>query len=102
MERALPRRDTAPVTHRMFDRGLLPEGIAHDPSTGTLYVTSTRRGSVTAIDRKGIESTFVAGDGVALLGAARRSTLLRAACGSSAHLRPSFTLIGASASRPIT
>ena len=36
----LPRLDFAPTAFELEDRGLLPEGIAHDPATGDFFVGS--------------------------------------------------------------
>ncbi len=41
LEKKLPRLDFAPVAFELEDRGLLPEGIAHDAKSGNFFVGST-------------------------------------------------------------
>ena len=41
LEKKLPRLDFAPIAFELEDRGLLPEGIAHDAKSGNFFVGST-------------------------------------------------------------
>ena len=47
------------VAFRLAEKDLLTEGIAHDPTTGTSYVTSVRRRKIVAVDKSGAARDFV-------------------------------------------
>jgi hypothetical protein len=49
MQARLPRLDYAPTAFELDDRGMIPEGIAHDAVTGAFFVGSVARGTVTRI-----------------------------------------------------
>jgi len=49
----------ASVAHPLDDAGLLPEDLAYDPRTRTLYVSSIHRRKVIAIDSTGTQRDFV-------------------------------------------
>jgi hypothetical protein len=46
MESRLPRLDYAPTAFELDDRALIPEGIAHDPSSGAFFVGSVAKGTI--------------------------------------------------------
>lgn len=52
-----PRSSMAPVYHRFSDKTLLPEGVARDPMTGTVFVGSAR-GKITALLKGKAEQHF--------------------------------------------
>lgn len=50
----------SPVAFTVPERDLLAEGVAHDPETGTFFVTGVHRRKVVRVDREGRVSDFVA------------------------------------------
>lgn len=52
------RTPDAPVALRLRDPKLIPEGIAHDPVTGTLYLGSIAQRKIVAVDRRGRARDF--------------------------------------------
>jgi hypothetical protein len=46
MESRLPRLDYAPTAFELDDRALIPEGIAHDASSGAFFVGSVAKGTI--------------------------------------------------------
>jgi sugar lactone lactonase YvrE len=56
---ALPPTRSA-VAHSLPERDLIPEGIAHDPQTNTLFVGSIYKRKVVAVDARGNARDFVA------------------------------------------
>ena len=53
LEAKLPRLDYAPVSLRLEDRTIIPEGIAHDPHSGRFYMGSIAHRKVLEIDPDG-------------------------------------------------
>ena len=61
---AATRALTAPlpastVLHRLTDRSFHAEGVAHDPGTGRLFVSSARHGTVLMLDTLGEATPFI-------------------------------------------
>jgi sugar lactone lactonase YvrE len=56
---ALPETRSA-VAHTLAERDLIPEGVAHDPRTDTLFVGSIYKRKVVAVDARGGARDFVA------------------------------------------
>lgn len=52
-------RGTATVAATLGERDLMPEGLARDPRTGTLYLSSLYKGKVVAVDAAGVAGDFV-------------------------------------------
>ena len=47
------------VAFTLNEKDLLPESVAYDPNSKSFYVGSTRKGTITKIDKDGKQSTFV-------------------------------------------
>jgi len=58
MEARLPRLDYAPTAFELEDRGLIPEGIAHDRATGAFFLGSTAKGDIVRIGWGNEQSEF--------------------------------------------
>lgn len=52
-------RVASTVVHRLADRAFHAEGVAHDPGTGRLFVSSARHGTVLALDSLGVATPFI-------------------------------------------
>lgn len=50
MEAKLPRLDFHPTTFTLEDRGLIPEGIAHDPKSQSFFVGSVAKGTIVRVE----------------------------------------------------
>jgi sugar lactone lactonase YvrE len=96
--RGLKRVAASRPAFRIAERDLLPEGIAHDPTTGTFYVGSLYKAKIVAVDRAGRARDFVAAgrDGlVDVLGMkvdAKRRTLWAASARAGASALYAFDL----------
>jgi hypothetical protein len=53
LETKLPRLDYAPVSLRLEDRTVIPEGIAHDPHSGRFYIGSIAHRKVLEVEPDG-------------------------------------------------
>jgi hypothetical protein len=58
LEARLPRLDFAPTTFELDDRGLLPEGIAHDEHSGNFFVGSVAEHKILRVDSFNAVSPF--------------------------------------------
>ncbi len=52
-------RGKAVIAARLTERNLMPEGLARDPRSDTLYLSSLRRGKIVAVDKDGQTRDFV-------------------------------------------
>ena len=58
IEAKLPRLDFAPTAFQLDDRGLIPEGIAHDPHSRRFYIGSIAQKRVVQVDPEGGMTEF--------------------------------------------
>jgi len=58
LEAKLPRLDYAPTAFQLDDRGLIPEGIAHDPHSRRFYVGSIAQKRIVQVEADGAVSEF--------------------------------------------
>lgn len=58
LEAKLPRLDYAPTAFQLDDRGLIPEGIAHDPHSRRFYVGSIAQKRILQVEADGTVSEF--------------------------------------------
>jgi sugar lactone lactonase YvrE len=58
VEAKLPRLDFAPVAFQLDDRGLIPEGIAHDPHSRRFFLGSIAQKRVVQVDPEGGMTEF--------------------------------------------
>jgi sugar lactone lactonase YvrE len=71
MEARLPRLDSAPIAAQLEDRTLIPEGIAYDVPSHTLFMGSIAQRKVLRIADSGTVSEFASGSDLdAILGVA--------------------------------
>lgn len=59
VEGKLPRLDFHPTAFELEDRGLIPEGIAHDPKSGSFFVGSIAKGTIVRVEPPAQSYTFV-------------------------------------------
>lgn len=59
VEGKLPRLDFHPTAFTLEDRGLIPEGIAHDAKSGSFFVGSIAKGTITRVEPPAQSYTFV-------------------------------------------
>jgi hypothetical protein len=50
MAAKLPRVDFPPTAFELQDRGLIPEGIAHDPKSGSFFIGSIAKGTIVRVE----------------------------------------------------
>jgi len=58
LEAKLPRLDYAPTAFQLDDRGVIPEGIAHDPHSRRFYVGSIAQKRIVQVEADGAVSEF--------------------------------------------
>lgn len=58
LEAKLPRLDYAPTAFQLDDRGVIPEGIAHDPHSRRFYVGSIAQKRIVQVEADGTVSEF--------------------------------------------
>ena len=58
LEAKLPRLDFAPIAFQLEDRGLIPEGIAHDPHSRRFFVGSIAQKRIVQVDPEGGMTEF--------------------------------------------
>jgi sugar lactone lactonase YvrE len=58
LEAKLPRLDYAPTAFQLDDRGLIPEGIAHDPHSRRFYVGSIAQKRILQVEADGTVAEF--------------------------------------------
>lgn len=58
LEAKLPRLDFAPIAFQLEDRGIIPEGIAHDPHSRRFFVGSIAQKRVVQVDPEGGMTEF--------------------------------------------
>jgi YVTN family beta-propeller protein len=63
-----PRPSRARIAFVINELDLIPEGIAHDPRSGTFFVSSTHKRKIVAVDRQGVARNFTAEAQDGLLG----------------------------------
>jgi len=59
VEAKLPRLDFHPTAFELEDRGLIPEGIAHDPKSGSFFIGSIAKGTIVRVEPPAQVYTFI-------------------------------------------